>query len=231
MTQLMLPGQAAAPAGPVDLSAMYLVHHAFRRDLTAFCEAVARVPIAERATWRALARRWDRFHLILHKHHTGEDSALWPLLRERAAGDVLALATLDGMESEHAEIDPLLVGCDAGFGRLGEHADEEARDALLGRLRTLAQRLHRHLEHEESEAMALVQRLLSQADWERLDKEFQSAYGMRELPFMASWALYGLRGEQLREVLAKIDSKPLELLWSWWWRRSFERGEKEAFGR
>ena len=33
-TQLFLPGQAAAPDGPDDMQMMYLMHHAFRRDLT-----------------------------------------------------------------------------------------------------------------------------------------------------------------------------------------------------
>ena len=38
--QLRLPGQAAAPEGPVDMQTMYLMHHAFRRDLDSFAAAV-----------------------------------------------------------------------------------------------------------------------------------------------------------------------------------------------
>jgi|GEM_PF-1648709 len=30
--QILLPGQAAAPDGPIDMAPMYLMHHAFRRD-------------------------------------------------------------------------------------------------------------------------------------------------------------------------------------------------------
>ena len=30
--QLFLPGQAAAPEGPVDIAPMYLMHRAFRRS-------------------------------------------------------------------------------------------------------------------------------------------------------------------------------------------------------
>ena len=33
--QLRLPGQTAAPDGPVDMTIMYVMHHAFRRDLAA----------------------------------------------------------------------------------------------------------------------------------------------------------------------------------------------------
>ena len=37
--QVTFPGQAAAPPGPCDLMPMYLMHHAFRRDLAAFAAA------------------------------------------------------------------------------------------------------------------------------------------------------------------------------------------------
>jgi hypothetical protein len=43
--QLVLPGQTAAPDGPVDMRNMYVMHHAFRRDLDAFVEACRRTPV------------------------------------------------------------------------------------------------------------------------------------------------------------------------------------------
>ena len=43
--QLFLPGQAAAPEGPVQAMPMYLMHHAFRRDLAAFAAAVPLTPL------------------------------------------------------------------------------------------------------------------------------------------------------------------------------------------
>ena len=54
----MFPGQAAAPAGPCDLTGMYLVHHALRRDLARFADATAATPVEETDTWVAL-RRWS----------------------------------------------------------------------------------------------------------------------------------------------------------------------------
>ena len=55
-TQLLLPGQAAAPEGPVDMIMMYVMHHAFRRDLTAFAAAAAATPVDDQPTWQALNR-------------------------------------------------------------------------------------------------------------------------------------------------------------------------------
>jgi hemerythrin-like domain-containing protein len=228
VTPMILPGQAAAPPGPVDLTAMYVLHHAFRRDLGDFARAVARTPVEDRSTWAALARRWHRFFEILHKHHTGEDTALWPLLMARA--DAGARATLEAMEAEHAEIDPLLRSCTAGFDRLAERADADAREALEVRVVALVERLSRHLEHEERDAMALVQRYLTHADWERLDKEhFKPMYGPKDLPFVASWALHRLPADQFARVRDAMAGRGMELVWRVFWRRPFERRERVAF--
>ncbi len=78
--QVLLPGQAAAPEGPVDMVMMYVMHHAFRRDLAAFAAAAPATPLEDRDAWRALADRWELFATALHHHHTGEDAGLWPLL-------------------------------------------------------------------------------------------------------------------------------------------------------
>ena len=111
--QLMLPGQAAAPGGPVDMTVMYLMHHAFRRDLTRFAAAVPRTPLDDHATWVALAERWERFSEILHHHHSGEDAGIWPFLLGRA--DASERETLLAMEAEHEKIDPLLRSAADGF--------------------------------------------------------------------------------------------------------------------
>jgi hypothetical protein len=83
--QLLLPGQAAAPEGPVDIAPMYLMHRAFRRDLTAFAAVIPTVEAADADRWRLLDRRFALFADVLHKHHRGEDAAMWPLLAERGA--------------------------------------------------------------------------------------------------------------------------------------------------
>src|SRR3712207_9062426 len=83
--QLLFPGQAAAPEGPIDLAAMYLMHRAFRRDLAAFPAAFAGTPTGDRRRWRRLDRRVALFASGLHKHHTREDVVLVPLPAERRA--------------------------------------------------------------------------------------------------------------------------------------------------
>lgn len=228
--QITFPGQAATPPGPVDLLPMYLIHHAFRRDLADFVAAVARTPAADRTAWPALARRWRLFAGMLHSHHTGEDAILWPLLvaRVEASGDQEGLATLQAMEAEHAEIDPLLAGCDDGFARLAGAADEDARAALEVRLVATRERLAVHLGHEESDAMALVQQHLSAAEWHELDRQFAKHYPSELARDGLPWVLADVPQEALPRVRGFLGPLPI-LLWRLLLRRSFERRARVAF--
>jgi deazaflavin-dependent oxidoreductase (nitroreductase family) len=196
--QLLLPGQAAAPEGPVDIAPMYLMHRAFRRDLDAFARTVPGVPPSDAARWARLAWRFAFFGSVLHKHHRGEDVALWPLLAERGADPEV----LEALQQEHAAIDPLLASATADLGALAAgNGDERTRDRLsttTGRLRDL---LGTHLAHEERDGMALVQQHLTPADWERLDREvFAKDYRPREVPAVLGWVLSGLSPDQARRL-------------------------------
>ena len=228
--QITFPGQAAAPPGPVDLLPMYLIHHAFRRDLDDFVAAASRTPATDRTAWAALAKRWHLFAGMLHTHHTGEDEILWPLLetRVRAAGDHDGLATLDAMEAEHGEIDPLLAGCREGFARLAETADEDALAALQVRLTATRERLAAHLGHEESDAMALVQRHFTDAEWHDLDKQFAKHYPAELARDGLPWVLAGVPEEAMPRVRGFLGAMPM-LLWRLLLRRSFARRSHVAF--
>ena len=107
--QLRLPGQAAAPEGPLDMTLMYLMHHAFRRDLDAFAGAVRNTPVDDRRTWGLLAERWDFFAEVLHKHHTAEDDLIWPALR--SIGSSEDVVVLEALAAELDVIDQVLVSC------------------------------------------------------------------------------------------------------------------------
>jgi iron-sulfur cluster repair protein YtfE (RIC family) len=223
--QLRFPGQAAAPEGPVDMSIMYLMHHAFRRDLEAFAKAVPVTPVDDRRSWQAMTERWERFSMFLHHHHHGEDTWLWPFLMDRVSAE--DQETLDAMEAEHAEIDPALEACAAGFARLAAHPDADTRAALSVRLTAIREGLGRHLAHEETETIALIQSVMTQADWETVDKHFQEALSFGMLLKAVPWALHRVPAE-IREEIFAHTGLPHRLLWQLT-RRRFERLDRLAF--
>jgi hypothetical protein len=225
-TQLFLPGQAAAPDGPVDMQMMYVMHHAFRRDLAKFASAAQHTPVEDRATWRLLESRWAVFADVLHHHHSGEDAGLWPWLLEH--GSPADRATLEAMEAEHAEIDPALTACAEGFARLASHADDDARAALAVRLVATRESLARHLAHEETDAMAILQRLMTPEDWAALDEEFfKQDLEFRRVVALVPWAAYGLPREVLDHAFADTGIG-FKLVWLAT-RRRFAVREERAF--
>ena len=227
--QLRLPGQAAAPEGPADMTMMYLMHHAFRRDLARFTAAVAATPLEDRATWRALGARWDRFFTVLHHHHSAEDVFVWPYLMERADAD--ERLTLAAMEEEHEQIDPLLTAVAEGFAALaGDRVPADGHDlraALEVRVAATRDLLDRHLAHEETEAIAILQRHCSRDSWHTVEERIGERKHPAPLPFMVGWCAEDVPPADLERVFG-IVGKPFKVLWVLT-RGGFRRGERRAF--
>jgi hemerythrin-like domain-containing protein len=209
--QWLLPRQVAAPVGPVDVKMMYVMHHAFRRDLVMFAAAAAATPAGDADTWVALAERWRVFSTILHHHHSGEDAGLWPRLMQDASPR--EQTTLEAMEAEHAEIDPILTACATGFQRVTSGTDPMAAAFLAGRLAAARDTLLAHMGHEETEAMALVQKHLTQADWDHVvEQNFDKNMPAKELLAAIPWIAHELP-RYARDELLEEAGLPMRLLW------------------
>ncbi|HWJ82269.1 MAG TPA: hemerythrin domain-containing protein [Nocardioides sp.] len=258
--QLVLPGQTAAPDGPIDMMMMYLMHHAFRRDLRRFAGAVPLTPVDDLATWQALRDRWDWFGHVLHKHHTGEDAGIWPFLLDRADPD--ERETLLAMEAEHERIDPLLASCEVLFAALADPGDRggraatgspgdrggraatggpgdrggraatvsrsELRAALAARLADAEAVLGQHLRHEETGAIAILQRHTTPEDWERIEEEhFSDKESLGFLRTVVCWIAEDVPEEHLARVFATAG-QAFRVVW-WLSRRGWRRREARAF--
>lgn len=146
--------------GNIDMSMMYAMHNALRRDLAKIAEVSARTDVNPR---RILANgsSYELFKQALTIHHGAEDDALWPPLREAVADKADEVAVLDAIEAEHAQIDPLLASVEAVL------ADESAGpDKVAAATGALAESLAAHLAHEEKEALPLIDARLTQEQWQ-----------------------------------------------------------------
>ncbi len=213
---LDLPGQTHVATGPLDINGMYLAHHAFRRDLDSFARAAARTPVAETEVWQALGGRWEHFSYVLHHHHAAEDEVLWRQLLALVdgEGDAEGRATLEAMEAEHHRIDPLLAGCAEGFARMAAGPDEETRGRLAGCVAGTRDVLAAHLRHEETGALPLVQRLLSQEGWNRVEEAASAGTSFSRTRFLVPWVADGLTRPQLRAAFATLGTSFRVLLWT-----------------
>lgn len=188
--QICLPGQTHVAQGPHDQTGMYLMHHAFRRDLAGFEAAVRQTPLHDVAVWRALARRWDRFVEVLHHHHEAEDQHIWPPMLAQVSGEDRAV--LEAMEAEHERIDPALASCTAVFAEMADHPCVDHRNALDVHVTSLRTLLAEHLRHEETEALPLLQRTFSVEQNAAMEKAISTAYPLRLVPFLVPWVMDGV---------------------------------------
>lgn len=227
--QLDLPGQTHVAEGPNDHTGMYVMHHAFRRDLAAFASSVRATPLREADTWAAMARRWERFATTLHHHHGAEDTIYWPaLLRSvEARGTEADRAEVRAMSEEHADIDPLVAACAQAFAAVVDHPCEEHRNALDIRIAGLREVLDEHLRHEETVVLPLVQRVMTTEEFEAVEKEIGRSYPLRDIGFIVGWALHGLPPAG-REAMFALAGGPYRVLHRML-RGRFERAEAAAF--
>jgi hemerythrin-like domain-containing protein len=165
-------------AGPspklCDTRGMVVVHRVFRRELRLLPPMVDAVPAGDTARSERVARHLVEMTTALHDHHTGEDRLLWPRLRRRVpAADQL----LDRMALEHVAIAEGLDAARHLTSTWRDTADDRQARQLVALLQTTSAALDRHLGDEERLVLPLVERHITNAEWEEL-----AAHGMGSIP-------------------------------------------------
>jgi hypothetical protein len=137
--------------------------------------------------------------------------------------------TLEAMEAEHEEIDPLLADCAEGLARLAGGGTADDRAALAVRTTAARDSLGRHLAHEESEAMALVQRHLTDDDWRHLEEtQFAKRMTPADIVFTVPWIALGLPRPVLQKLFRERGRAFALVLAAT--RGRFARQQRVAFG-
>ena len=199
-------------AGPADTTMMRIVHDAYRRDLARAADALGdgQTPPLRR---RSIGRHLTWMMRSLHAHHTGEDQGLYPLVRQRAENDPDAVSVLDRMSREHEAVADAMRAVEAAGQALATEGTEAAAQAALAALDDLRARLLPHLREEEDEAMPIVRRLITAAEWGAIDQEHHvDPKSMAELGFEGHWLIDGASASDRRTVLEQVPPIPRFIL-------------------
>src|SRR5215475_6222704 len=179
------------------MSTMLAIHQALRRDLERLGRIAAR-PDANPARLLQAAAGWQQFKTFLVAHHTAEDQALWPVLREAVAANPDQVALADALEEEHAVLEPLLAAIDAAA------ADpDDGHRAIGGIIDELISKLSGHLTHEETEGFALIDAALTSAQWQHF-AAVNADLVRPEAPDYMPWLLSEADQETLNAILGKF---------------------------
>jgi hemerythrin HHE cation binding domain-containing protein len=200
----------------IDFTMMYATHDAFRRDLDRLVAASA----AGAARTAEVRAGWENFKAQLTLHHTVEDTELWPRVHRAVVGQQRDLALLEAMESEHAQIDPLLKEIDSALSGDASRLAETAREAsaVLGH----------HLQHEEDEALPLIQSVLTRADWSAFAGEMRRRQGVKGAAVYVPWILDGMPDAKQRRFLNALPA-PVKVVNRLFWQPSYQRRQLWGF--
>lgn len=200
------------------MTLMYAMHDALRRELENIAKVTAPGGDDPRRVLAAAAG-WELFTTALHIHHTAEDEALWPPMAEALAARPDDLALLAAMEAEHAAIDPLLVAIDAAI------ADPEGGPERLGELTdTLATALRDHLDHEEKEALPLIDATVTDVQMRQFGEAHSARIGpdaQRILP----WLLDGASDQTSAVTLGRLP-EPVRLAYRDAWQPAYAAADR-----
>ena len=166
-------------------TALMMSHHAFRRDIARFANALQKVANGETSKLEALREEWSGYRAALHGHHEVEDASVFPSVKEQAPKLV---PEIDGLTADHRRIDPLLERGDRAFAELPQV------DAALSVVTELAALLDAHLATEEAHVIPFL----------RTAREFPPMPSDELLEMYAqgfAWASHGVAPE----VLAQLD--------------------------
>jgi hypothetical protein len=122
---------------------------------------------------------------------------------------------LDAMEAEHLLIDPLLARVDVGIAAGDQEALAEDVAALVGTLTA-------HMEHEEDEALPLVEAYLGPDGWAMFGKTAGRSDGLRGAAELFPWMLDGAPAEMSGRVLGMLPP-PVRLVYRVLWRPGYAR--------
>ena len=227
MSAVLLPGQAAAPEGPADLTMMYVLHHGFRRDLARFVVAVQRTPRTELPTWVALLERCTLRAPAARPPPQGGRVRLAPL-RAAVSGDPKAVEVLDAMEAEHATIDPLLAAVRGTTSSTCRGPPTPERSTRSRPTSSERRGWDEHLGHEERDAIGLLQRYVAADDWAELERtRLRGGLGPGDLLRLLPWSVQDLPGSVADDLLAEAGL-PFRVLLRLG-RRRYERLDSAAF--
>ena len=220
------PTPTPTPARRPDTRDMIAIHRVFRREIDLLHRLIQAVPEGDTARAEVVARHFADYQIGLHFHHSGEDEVVWPLLLPRL--DLEAEMVLR-MEAQHEIVARTLK--QAAQRLAGWRAAPSATSAgpLLTALNEHRAAVIEHLRDEEDNILPLVEKHLTQTEWDRLGERFAAEVPKDKMLFFLGLILEDATPAE-RELLTSHLPAPARLLWTCIGKRQYDHKIREIRG-
>ncbi|MEI5582971.1 MULTISPECIES: hemerythrin domain-containing protein [unclassified Agromyces] len=185
------PQRATAPTTTCRSDEVVMIHRLFRRLFAEAPGLVRAVEPGDTDRARYLAKHLHGITALLHVHHRTEDEFFWDRMTERAPACGLHVAL---MRRQHGAVSDRLDVVDAIVDRWTRAADAATAARLAEELDEVDRLLVEHLADEERDAFPVLDRILSDAEWDDIHR-----HARRHKPPLPIFVLLGLMIESVPE--------------------------------
>ncbi len=206
-----------------DVTDMYAVHGVFRDALGASPRLVGGVDPGDAERLALIANYYENILSFLEAHHDGEEKLVFPLLRDRCAGED---GLIEEMTEQHEEAIALLeeaLRALAAWPSGDAGSQKAAGDALTA----LHDQLVRHLDEEEERVLPLAAANLSIEEWGALP-----GHGLANFHGDKIWLILGLIRERMndaqRAAMLEHMPPPAVDMWTGFGEQAFKNYSTEV---
>jgi hemerythrin-like domain-containing protein len=206
---------------------MPIIHRIFRRQFAEVRAMVPEVPAVDVARVRAVADHLEFLLDGLHMHHSTEDDLVWPKLLDRVGLDA---PLVQRMEEQHRQIDASVAEVRAALSPWRGQPTSTTSSALAERIGEFLVVLEGHLDEEERVVVPLIDRHLTEAEWEAVGK-----HGFAKFTPAQRWIATGqmvevATPEETAMMFGKLPP-PVKVLWQLIGKRKYRRYIRSVRGR
>jgi iron-sulfur cluster repair protein YtfE (RIC family) len=146
---------------------MALVHRVFRGEFDAIPGLIAAVPAGRTDRAKVVGRHVTFMIDGLHHHHMAEDDLVWPKLIARLPEKA---TELERMEIQHTGIAEAVDRVRSHLESWTQSATPAVAERLLANFNDLSVRMVEHLDDEECNVVPLIEKHLTEAEWQSTAK-------------------------------------------------------------
>jgi hemerythrin-like domain-containing protein len=155
----------------------------------------------------------------LHMHHTTEDDLIWPKLLDRAGLDA---PLVERMEEQHQQIDTSVAEVRTAMAVWRSDPTPATSSALSDRIGEFLIVLEGHLDEEEQVVVPLIDRDLTEAEWQEVAER-----GFKKFTPAERWIATGLiveiaTSEEAAMMFGTLPP-PVKVLWNLIGKRKYRR--------
>jgi hemerythrin-like domain-containing protein len=198
---------------------MPIIHRIFRRQFAEVRALVQEVQADDAMRVGAVADHLGFLLDGLHMHHTTEDDLIWPKLLDRAGLDA---PLVERMEEQHQQIDASVAEVRTVMSAWRSDPTPVVSLALADRIGEFLVVLEGHLDEEEQVVVPLIDRRLTEAEWQEVGKRAFEKFTPAQRWIATGQMVEVATPEEAAMMFGKLPP-PVKVLWHLFGKRKYRR--------